>query len=96
MLGYRFDEKPGRDNIPGARFLQQHQTVVIEERADVAQFVADMRGAKSLYVRVRSITEGRSTAEFKLEGSEAALDAAFVGCPPTPDPPATSPRRRVS
>lgn len=96
VLGYRFDEKPGRDSIPGARFLQQHQTVLIEERADVAQFVADMRGAKSLYARIRSITEGRSTAEFKLEGAEAALDAAFVGCPPTPDAPAASPRRRVS
>jgi hypothetical protein len=97
-LGYRFDDKPGRDNISGARFLQEHRTVVIENKPDVLQFVADLRGSQSLYVRISSITQGRSTAEFKLDGSEAALDAAFAGCPLTPDPPpqAAMPRRRVS
>lgn len=99
FLGYRFDEKPGRDSIPGARFLQEHRTVVIEEAADVAQFVADMRGSKLLYVRIRSITEGRTTAEFKLDGSEQAIQAAFADCPmKVPPQPATAiaKRRRVS
>jgi len=97
FLGYRFDEKPGRDSIPGARFLQEHRTVVIEEMSDVAQFVSDMRGSRVLYVRIRSITEGRTTAEFKLDGSEQALQAAFADCPMTaPQPVATTKRKRMS
>lgn len=99
-IGYRFDDKPGRDGIPGARFLQEHRTVVIEEPADVAQFVSDMRGSRVLYVRIRSITEGRTTAEFKLDGSEQALEAAFAGCPMASSPPAATTsgakRRRVT
>lgn len=99
MLGYRFDDKPGRDSIPGARFLQEHRTVVIEETPDVAQFVSDMRGSRVLFVRIRSITEGRTTAEFKLDGSEAALQAAFADCPMTTAPPpvaTAAKRKRVS
>lgn len=81
VLGYRFDDKPGRDNIAGARFMQRHDTVVIEDPRDVAQFAADMAGAKILYVRIRSITHGRTTVEYKLDGSETALQEVFADCP---------------
>ena len=98
FLGYRFDDKPGRDSIPGARFLQEHRTVVIEDTADVAQFVGDMRGSRVLFIRIRSISDGRTTAEFKLDGSEAALQAAFADCPMTVPPPVATAakRKRVS
>lgn len=86
FLGYRFDDKPGRDNIAGVRFLQEYRTVVIEQKADVAQFVADLAGASVLYVRIRSLNAGRTTAEFKLEGAAAAVQAAFADCPLNPDP----------
>lgn len=64
----------------------------------MAQFVNDMRGSRVLYVRIRSITEGRTTAEFKLDGSEAALQAAFADCPMTVPPPVATAakRKRVS
>lgn len=92
VLGYRFDEKPGREIE--ARFLQDFHTVVIEEKAEVAQFVNELATSNVLYVRIRSLNAGRSTAEFRLDGAPAAIEAAFAGCPLTP--PAPAPAKRVS
>jgi hypothetical protein len=92
FMGYRFDDKPGRDNAE-SRVLYGQQMIVIEERAAVAQFVADMAGSSSLYVRIRSLTNGRTTAEFKLDGSDAAVQTAYADCPIAPDP---APARRTS
>lgn len=89
LLGYRFDEKPGRDNVT-ARILPGHQVIVIEDRAAVADFINDLNGARQLYVRIRSLNAGRATAEFDLDGSAAAVQAAFAGCPLSGD---TSKRR---
>jgi hypothetical protein len=80
FMGYRFDDKPGRDNAE-SRVLYGEQMIVLEERAAVAQFVADMAGSSSLYVRIRSLTNGRTTAEFKLDGPDAAVQAAYADCP---------------
>ena len=85
ILGYRFDDKPGRDNV-ASRILIGYQVIVIEDRAAVADFVNDMRGAGTLYLRIRSLNAERTTAEFKLEGSEAAVQAGFAGCPLVQEP----------
>lgn len=79
MLGYRFDEKPGHE--PEVRILQDHTTVVIEETAEVAQFVNELAMAKVLYLRIRSLDAGRATAEFQVEGAPAAIEAALASCP---------------
>lgn len=42
---------------------------------------ADMSGSRTLYVRIRSLNAGRTTAEFSLEGAAAAVQAAFADCP---------------
>jgi hypothetical protein len=84
-MGYRFDDKPGRDNVE-SRILIGYQVIVIEDKAAVEQFVADLTGSRALYFRVRSLTAGRTTVEFPLEGSAAAMQAAFAGCPVTPSP----------
>jgi hypothetical protein len=89
FLGYRFDDKPGRD--VDARFLQNFMTVVIEEKADVAQFVGELATSEVLYVRIRSLNFGRSTAEFSLNGAPAAIEAGYAGCPLGTDKP---PQRR--
>lgn len=96
-LGYRFDEKPGHDNI-AARFLQEYRTVVIEDRAAVATFVNELAASSTLIIRIRSLAAGRTTAEFKLDGAPAAIEAAFAGCPLTqpPPPPETKKRRRIA
>jgi hypothetical protein len=80
VLGYRFDEKPGRDNV-AARILPGYQVIVIEDRAAVTDFINDLNGARQLYVRIRSLNAGRTTAEFDLDGSATAVQAAFAGCP---------------
>ncbi|MBN9593934.1 MAG: hypothetical protein J0G36_01145 [Afipia sp.] len=97
-LGYRFDEKPGHDNI-AARFLQEYRTVVIEDRAAVTTFVNELAMSNMLVIRIRSLAAGRTTAEFKLDGAPAAIEAAFAGCPltpATPAPPETRKKRRVA
>ena len=95
-LGYRFDEKPGHEIE--ARFVQDYKTVVIEDRAEVAQFVSELSTSNVLYVRIRSLNAGRSSAEFNLEGAPAAIEAALAGCPATPPAPpqrvAAPPERR--
>jgi hypothetical protein len=79
MLGYRFDEKPGHEIE--ARFLQDFKTAVIEKKEEVTQFVSELATANVLYVRIRSLNMGRTTAEFRLIGAPIAIDAAYAGCP---------------
>lgn len=85
MLGYRFDDKPGRE--AEARFLQDFRTVMIEDTAEVAQFVKELATSKVLYVRIRSLNAGRTAAEFKLDGAPAAIEAAYADCPLPADKP---------
>jgi hypothetical protein len=82
VLGYQFDDTPGRE--VEARFLQDFRTVVIENQADVAQFVNGLAVAKKLYMRIRSLNAGRSSAEFDVEGASAAIAAAYADCPISP------------
>ncbi len=90
VLGYRFDDNEGRE--AKARFLQNDKFVVIEDRVEVEQFAKEIAAAKVLHVRIRSMNSGRTTAEFRVEGAPAALEAAFAGCTPRGDPP----RRRTA
>jgi hypothetical protein len=97
FLGYRFDEKPGHEI--GGRFLQNSSSVVIEDPAEVAQFVGELATSSVLYVRIRSLNAGRSTAEFKVDGAPAAIASALAGCPvrpvaPPPQQASPPPRRR--
>jgi hypothetical protein len=89
-LSYRFDDKAGRN--ADARFLQDRKTVVIEDKAAVAQFAADLTNSKMLYVLIRSLNAGRSSAEFRVTGATAALEAGFASCPLNP----VQPRPRTS
>jgi hypothetical protein len=96
-LGYRFDDKPGHEI--GARFVKDSPTVVIEDPAEVAQFVNELATSKSLYIRLRSLTGQRNSAEFNVEGAPAAIESALAGCPvtapgETPRQAAPAPTRR--
>jgi hypothetical protein len=82
FLGYRFDDKPGHD--VEARFLQQHDSVVIEERTEVIRFVQELATASVLRIRIRSMNAGRTTAEFDVTGAPEAIKAGFATCPLTP------------
>ena len=80
ILGYRFDDKPGHDNVE-SRVLTGETAIVIDNKVAVAQFIDELAGAKKLYLRVRSLNLGRTTAEYPLDGSAAAMQAALAGCP---------------
>jgi hypothetical protein len=84
-LGYRFDDKPGHDNVE-SRILLGYTVIVIEDKAAVAQFVDELVNSNTLYLRIRSLNGGRTTAEFRVAGSPAAVQAAFAECPVTPLP----------
>jgi hypothetical protein len=88
-LGYRFDDKPGHDAVE-SRVLLGHQVIVVEEPAALQQFIADLRESTQLVVRIRSLNAGTSTALFKVDGSEPAIEAAYRDCPLSP---AQQPRR---
>ena len=100
FLGYRFDDKPGHEI--GGRFVKDTNTAVIEEPAEVAQFVSELATSHSLYLRIRSINAGRTSAEFTVDGAPAAIEAALSNCPATPvtaaakQPEAPQQRRRPS
>jgi hypothetical protein len=79
VLGYRFDERPGHE-ING-RFLDDDRVAVIEDGAEVAQFIDELSTAQLLYLRIRSLSFGRTTAEFRPNGAPAAIAAAFANCP---------------
>ena len=79
FFGYRFDGKPGRDGVE-SRVLLGYQVMVIDDKAAVAQFLADLSGSRRLYMRLRSLTGGRTSAEFPVDGADAAVRAAFAEC----------------
>ena len=78
-VAYRFDEKPGRD--VKARFLPDFQTIVIENKTDVAAFVDELAASNTLFMRVDSLIVGSTSAEFRVQGAPAAIEAAFADCP---------------
>jgi hypothetical protein len=79
MLSYRFDDKPGREIA--ARFLHLTRTVVIEDEAAVTQFVRELATSQRLYILIRSLNAGRSSAEFNVEGAPDAIEQALAYCP---------------
>jgi hypothetical protein len=78
-MTYKADSNPARR--PNARVLQDFQTVMVEDKKDVTQFAADLRGARRLDVTISSLTAGMTTAEFNVDGAAAAIDASFANCP---------------
>ena len=83
LLGYRFDEKPGHDNVE-SRILLGYTVIVIEDRAAVAQFIDELVSSNVLYVRIRSLNAGRTTAEFRVAGAPAAVQTGLAECPVAP------------
>ena len=89
-VAYRFDEKPRRD--ANARFLADFRTIVIEKKADVAAFVDELATSNTLFMRVNSLIVGPTSAEFRVQGASAAIEAAFEECPVSADPQRGRPR----
>ncbi len=78
-LGYRFDDKPGHE--PTVRMVDGYMRAFISDPGEVARFVNEMATADMLYVRIRSLNAGRTSAEFHVAQAPAAIAAAYAGCP---------------
>lgn len=94
IMGYRFDAKPGHDNVE-LRILVSHTVLVIEDPAEVFNFVNELKTSSALLVRIRSLSGNRTTADFKLDGAQAAIDAGYASCPVVmPPPPVETKKKR--
>ncbi|CAN5154076.1 hypothetical protein BH11PSE4_BH11PSE4_05540 [soil metagenome] len=80
VLGYRFDDKPGHENVE-ARILRGQKILIMESDSELARFINELPGSSKVYVRVRSMTLGRTAVEYDLDGSAAAIQAAYAKCP---------------
>jgi hypothetical protein len=85
VLGYRFDNRPGHEDVE-SRVLRSQQIVVIEQPEPLAEFLDELSSATIVYVRVRSLDGGRTAAEYPLDGVAQAMKAAFANCPLPPAP----------
>lgn len=83
-FGYRFDDRPGHEIA--VRFLGNDTVAVIKED-DVPRFLDELAVAKTLYVRIRSLGYGRTTAQFNVEGAAVAMAATTAHCPPVIEEP---------
>jgi hypothetical protein len=84
-FGYRFDERPGHQIT--VRFLGNDRVAVIEDGAAISQFLNELATAKILFLRIRSLGLGRTTAEFNVDGAAAAMAATTAHCPPVIEEP---------
>jgi len=92
-LTYKFDNKPAAK--PNARILQDFQTVMLEDKKDVAAFTNDLREAKKLDITVSGVVAGNTIAEFNVEGAAAAIETSYKTCPLPAAPPPRAPARRA-
>lgn len=93
ILGYRFDAKPGHDNVE-SRILIGYTVLVIEDPAEVFKFVGELKTSNALVVRIRSLSGNRTVADFKLDGAPAAVEAGYAGCPVVMPPPVPQKKTR--
>ena len=76
------------------RFVDDFKSFVIEDSAELASFIPELTRSHVLYVRIRSFTSGRTSVEFKLDGADAAVAAAYTSCPLKPPQPTAAKRKR--
>jgi hypothetical protein len=79
IVEYRFDKNPGRKAT--VRFMPDFRTIVIDDRAEVAQVAEGLATSAVLYVRVSSLHVGRAEAEFRVPGGGVATEATYAECP---------------
>jgi hypothetical protein len=78
-VAYRFDNNPGHQ--PRGRIVERYQALILQDPNDVAQFVKELAGSETLYLRIRPITSPRTSAEFLVAGAGPMIEAAYRTCP---------------
>ena len=55
-----------------ARILRGLRIFVIENKTEVKQFLDGLATANALYIQIRSLDKGGTSAEFRVAGAQAA------------------------
>ncbi len=77
--------KTGRQINP--RFVDDYRSALIDRPDELRAFIADLQTSQTLDMLIRSLNVGRTSVEFKLDGAQAAVAAAYASCPiPPPNP----------
>jgi hypothetical protein len=75
---YHFDDKPMQP--VEARILRGLKIFVIEEKADVKQFLDGLATANALYIAISSLDKGSTSAEFRVAGAQRGIDLLSANC----------------
>lgn len=78
-VSYRFDGRPA--HAVKVRILRGLKIMVIENEAEVAQFLDELATANVLFMVINSLAKGRTSAEFRVTGAPNAIAAARAACP---------------
>lgn len=78
-IRYRFDDKPVHAIKP--HILRGLETMVIENKSEVAQFMRELATANTLYLMIDSMAKGSSAAAFNVAGATEAIDLIHQACP---------------
>jgi predicted membrane protein len=77
---YHFDDKPMQP--VEARILRGLKIFVIEEKAEVNQFLDGLAKANALYIAIGSLDRGSTSAEFRVAGAQRGIDLLTTYCKP--------------
>jgi hypothetical protein len=77
-IAYRFDDRAAHAIKP--HILRGLETMVIENKAEVAQFMNELATANRLYLMINSLAKGSSAASFKVAGAPAAIELIRTAC----------------
>lgn len=75
---YHFDDKPMQP--VEARILRGLKIFVIEEKAEVKQFLDGLATANALYIAISSLDKGGTSAEFRVAGAQRGIDLLSTNC----------------
>jgi hypothetical protein len=75
---YHFDDKPMQP--VEARILRGLKIFVIEEKAEVKQFLEGLAKANALYMAISSLDKGSTSAEFRVAGAQRGIDLLSTNC----------------
>jgi hypothetical protein len=75
---YRFDDKPMQP--VEARILRGLKIFVIEEKAEVKQFLDGLATANAVYIAISSLDKGGTSAEFRVAGAQPGIDLLSTNC----------------
>jgi hypothetical protein len=77
-ISYRFDDKPAHTIKP--HILRGLEMMVIENKAEVSQFMKELATANTLYLTINSLAKGSSAASFNVTGAAPAIELVHRAC----------------